>query len=51
MGNDSPDDRIRLTSPIMKKEREGIDPIEYCENELLARFGLTCDDISGIEGY
>lgn len=51
MGNDEPEDRVRLTSPIMKKEREGIDLYEYCENELLARFGLTRDDISGIESY
>lgn len=51
MGNDSPDDRVRLTSPIMKPEREGKEPYEYCENELLARFGLTRKDISGIESY
>lgn len=51
MGNDSPDDRVRLTSSIMGLEREGKDPYEYCENELLARFGLTRNDISGIESY
>ena len=51
MGNDSPNDRVRLTSPIMKLEREGKDPYEYCENELLARFGLTRKNISGIESY
>lgn len=51
MGNDSPDDRVRLTSPIMKLECEGKDPYRHCENELLERFGLTRDDISGIESY